>query len=133
MISIHALIKNPIYNKEICGLEGCIVFIDGQLYLIDSNDANNYPNITSKIKVNNNIKQILLKSVALYSGVTSLFHDVEVTGYVLNNNPGNDLSIDLCNLKIKDGQNWKRIDISNTPENGFIEENPTPDWNDLFK
>jgi len=82
MMSVYELIKNPIYNKKIL-IEGCIVIIEQKLYLIDSSTINDFPNL-EKIRINNNIKSILLKSVALYSGVTALFHDVRIIGYVVN-------------------------------------------------
>jgi len=131
MMSVYELIKNPIYNKKIL-IEGCIVIIEQKLYLIDSSTINDFPNL-EKIRINNNIKSILLKSVALYSGVTALFHDVRIIGYVLDDGLDNNLSIDICELHIKDGNEWKYIDINIVVNDNVIEVNNEVDWNDLFK
>lgn len=132
MISVSELISHPIYNEKIL-IEGCIVIIDQKLWLIDTNHINNYPN-TLKIRINNDhLKQILLNSVALYSGVTALFHDAKITGYLSMDTLFNQLSINVIELCIKDGNKWKNIDIKNFVSPTDTKERIEPDWNDLFK
>lgn len=132
MISVNELISNPVYNQKIL-VEGCIVIIDKKLWLIDLAYINNYPNSVKIRIINDNLKQILLNSVALYSGVTALFHDAKITGYLSNELFSNQLDINVIELCIKDGNEWKHIDVNNSVKHIDIEEKSDLDWHDLFK
>lgn len=132
MISVNELISNPVYNQKIL-VEGCIVIIDQKLWLIDLAHINNYPNSVKIRIINDNLKQILLNSVALYSGVTALFHDAKIIGYLSNDILSNQLDINVIELCIKDGNEWKHIDVNNFVKHIDMEEKSELDWHDLFK
>ncbi|WP_392558252.1 hypothetical protein [Orbus mooreae] len=130
-MSVKELVSHPVYN-EIILVEGCIVIIDHDLWLIDSNHVNDFPN-SVKIRINNyNLKSILLNSVALYSGVTALFHDAQITGYISKNDLLNQIGVDVIALSIKDDNEWKHIDL-NAIVKDKEQEKSESNWNDLFK
>lgn len=129
MMSVKELINNPIYNQNI-SVDGCIVIIDHKLWVIDSNEVDDYPN-SSKIEImNHSLKAILLKNVALYSGVTSLFHDCKIIGYISENKSINQICITVITLSIKDGYEWKNIDVDTIIKDECKQDNEL-DWFDI--
>ncbi|CAM7769311.1 MAG: hypothetical protein E6265_26210 [Enterobacteriaceae bacterium] len=129
MMSVNELLQHRTLSQKV-SVEGCIVIIDGKLWLIDSSHVNNFPDSVKIAITNSHLKSILLKSVALYSGVTSLFHDARISGHIFNDNSLHSFALNIDDLCIKDGENWKRIDV-----NAFVEdkENNEPDWFDILK
>lgn len=128
-MSVNELLQHPTLNQEV-SVEGCIVIIDRRLWLIDSSHVSNFPDSVKIAITNSHLKSILLKSVALYSGVTSLFHDARIFGYILNDDSLHSFALKIDELCIKDGENWKSIDV-----NAFVEdkEDNEPDWFDILK
>lgn len=132
MMSVSEVIKNPQLNKKIY-LKGIIVIIDSKLWLIDSSSADSFPESDKVAIGNNGLKKKLLSSVALYGGgVTVLFHDAEVSGYLSFDQLSNTMIIEIDSLYINNGRSWQYIDMS-MPVEELENEDKESDWFDLFK